>query len=42
MGTLRKDMDAMMNKIIIRVTSITVAAIAATGTVVAMIQKIAN
>jgi len=42
MGTLRKDMDAMMNKIIIRVASIAVAAIAATGTIVALIQKIAN
>jgi len=42
MGTLRKDMDAMMNKIVIRVASIAVAAIAATGTIVALIQKIAN
>jgi len=37
---VKKDMEAMMNKIIIRVSSIAVAAIIATGTIVALIQKI--
>jgi len=36
---LKKEMEAMMNKIIIRVSSIAVAAIIATGTIVALIQK---
>jgi len=36
---VKKDMEAMMNKIIIRVSSIAVAAIIATGTIVALIQK---
>jgi len=35
-------MDAMMNKIIIRLASITVAAIIATGTIVTLIQKFVN
>jgi len=39
---IKKDMEAMMNKIIIRVSSIAVAAIIATGTLVALIQKIGN
>jgi len=36
---VKKEMEAMMNKIIIRVSSIAVAAIIATGTIVALIQK---
>jgi len=35
-------MDAMMNKIIIRLASITVAAIIATGTIITLIQKFVN
>jgi len=39
---VKKDVEAMMNKIIILVSSIAVAAIIATGTMVALIQKLAH